>query len=222
MIDINTLYLESKKSIKSYREYREISKILNDKIFDYLETTQKGLNDINIMGLLKNNRVYLDKNIEFDYCHDFILYEKTLNNKSGVDLFLESHKLEDKSEIELIESMKNSKTSLYKVIDIDKKDFKIKIEDINTKEIINIIDISLSRTLDKDHLVFTRIISIGDVNFTSGMVMLFNLNHIDFLERVAKKEMKKLNIENENVKRFITFFYLSRQHGYNMTLTPTT
>lgn len=52
--------------------------------------------------------------------------------------------------------------------------------------------------------------------------MLFNLNHIDFLERVAKKEMKKLNIENENVKRFITFFYLSRQHGYNMTLTPTT
>lgn len=174
------------------------------------------------MGLLKNNRVYLNKNIEFDYCHDFILYEKTLNNKSGVDLFLENHKLEEKSEIELIESMKNSKTSLYKVIDIDKKDFKIKVEDTKTKETINITDISLSRTLDKGYLVFTRIISLGDVNFTSGMVMLFNLDHIDFLERAAKKEMKKLNIENESVKRFITYFYLSRQHSHNITLASTT
>ncbi|MGL5712388.1 MAG: hypothetical protein ACRCXT_02475 [Paraclostridium sp.] len=213
--------MNAQKNLEQYTKYRGISRKLNGKILKYIHTTEKPRNDLSLIKIIRNNEVYLDSEVEQDYIYDFIIYEKTINNQSGLDMYLQNHEVVDSDEIKLIDAMKNAKSVLYKVIEVNGENLTITLENIETNEMIDIVDIGFSGTLNKNCLVFTRIISLDDISFTSGMSMIFNINHEDFIKRILKKELKKSDLDTD-IQRFISYFYLARKNGYNISMVQTT
>lgn len=213
--------MNEQNNLEQYTKYRGISRKLNGKILKYIHTTDKPRNDFKLIKVIKNNEVYLDSEVEQDYIYDFIIYEKTIENQSGLDMYLQKHEVVDNDEIKLINAMKNAKTALYKVIENSEDNLTITLENIQTNERLNIVDIGFSSSLNKQCLVFTRIISLDEISFTSGMSMVFSINHEDFIKRVLKKEMKKSDLDI-HIQRFISYFYLSRKHGYDIRMVQTT
>lgn len=199
-----------------YIEYRNTSKELNHKILKYMEQSEKQNYDLQLLNLIKGNNIYMHDEGEKDKIYDLIIYEKTFNGKNGLDIYLENNEATDTKELQLINAMQNAKTVLYEVIDSNDEKSTVKLKDINTEEIIEIIDFGFSKTLNTNALIFTRILQTKEVNFTSGLAMIFNKNHKDFLDRVLKKDIRKSNLDNE-IQKFISYFYLSRKHGANVT-----
>lgn len=72
------------EEVKEYSKYRSIGMYLNDDILECLHDTQKPINDFKLLKIMKGNEIRLHKENEQDLCYDFILYEKTLNKKSGI------------------------------------------------------------------------------------------------------------------------------------------
>lgn len=197
-----------------YIDYRNAGKQLNNKILNFLNYTQKPSNDLKLLKILKGNNVYMFSPEEKDRSYDFIIYEKTLHGKSGLDLYLENIETNDTKELQLIDAMKNASAAIYKVMDLNSEKSTVKLQDLDTDEIIEIIDFGFSNTLNHDCLLFTRILKLEDINFTSGLAMIFNNNHKEFLQRVLKKDIRKSDLDSE-VQKFISYFYLSRKHGLN-------
>ncbi|MGL4912822.1 MAG: hypothetical protein ACRC3Y_10390 [Romboutsia sp.] len=202
---------ELNREILEYIKYRDIGKYLNNDILKYVCDTPKFKSDLTLLNVLKTNDICAYEEDELNLYGDFILYEKTSNKKSGLDLYLENNYL-DGEELRLINAMKSAYTSLYKTIDIDRQKCSVLLEKIDTGEEVSIIDIGLSKTLNNECLVFTRLIRLDNINLTSGMVMLFDNNHKDFLQRVLKKEMRKSNLEPD-IQKFISYIHLSRKHA---------
>ena len=110
--------------------------------------------------------------------------------------------------------MKNSKTSLYQIKSIDKENHTLYLEDmLNVGENISIIGIGFSESAPCNMIVFLRIIKLQKFNFTSGMAMSFLENHREYLLRRSKKFAKKLKMEDESIKKFISYFNLNRTDG---------
>ena len=84
---------------------------------------------------------------------------------------------------------------------------------LNGGEDISIIDIGLSESASCDILLFLRIIKLQKFNFTSGAYMVFLGNHLEYLLRRSKKFAKKLKMEDESIKKFISYFNLNRTEG---------
>lgn len=198
-----------------YREYRKDSKKFNHKILKYLEESEKPTYDFKLLDILKNNNVYMHSKGEKDRVYDFIIYEKTFNGKSGLDIYLKNNAVLDIREMQLAGAMKKAKTAMYKVLELDGEKSTVKLQHIDTDEIVEIIDFGSSKTLNENYLIFTRILRFQEVNFTSGLLMIFHINHKQFLENILKKEIKKSNLDSE-VQEFISYFHLSRKHGINV------
>ncbi|WP_297423344.1 hypothetical protein [Clostridium sp.] len=70
---------------------------------------------------------------------------------------------------------------------------------------------------EKQMLLHSKIlksaVNLQKFNFTSGVAMAFSGNHLEYLLRRSKKFAKKLEIEDESLKRFISYFNLHRTDG---------
>lgn len=84
---------------------------------------------------------------------------------------------------------------------------------MNVDNNIPIIDVGFSETASLNMLIFCRIIQLNQFNFTSGAAMLFPEEYKDYLLRKSKKNAKKLNVEDNSMKRFISYFHLHRTDG---------
>lgn len=70
-----------------YMDYRNISKKFNHKILKYMEQSQKPQHDLNLLGVSKGNGAHKYEESDKDRILDFIIYEKTFNNNSGLDIY---------------------------------------------------------------------------------------------------------------------------------------
>lgn len=108
--------------------------------------------------------------------------------------------------------MKNANTTMYEVLESNEEKATVKLKDIETNEII---DFGLSKSITENCLIFTRILSTEEVNFTSGLLMIFSKNHKEYLARVLKKEIRKSSLDKQ-VQMFISYFHLARKQGTNI------
>lgn len=200
--------------IEIYKEYRETQVKLHSKILKSVVSRERLLKAASTIGILKKNQVVMEKEEEGDLFFDFNVYERIEDNKNAVEIYIENNAVEDKIELELLEAMKNTNTSLYKIKSIDKEKNTLCLEDmLNGGEDILIIDIGLSESASCDILLFLRIIKLQKFNFTSGVAMVFLGNHLEYLLRRSKKFAKKLKMEDESIKKFISYFNLNRTDG---------
>jgi len=198
--------------IETYKIYKEKQQKLHAKILKNISKTDKLRKGYDILGVLKGNEVILSTQEEAAVAFDFNIYEKIEDNKNAVDLYIENSNAEDEVESELLKHMTDANTSLYKVQSVNKEEHTLILEDLfNIKEQVTIIDTELAETCTIDSMIFLRIIKLDKFNISSGMSMVFNANHKDYLLRKIKKNSKKIAIEDEVIKKFISFFQLNRE-----------
>lgn len=110
--------------------------------------------------------------------------------------------------------MDASEHSLYKIIKVDTEKSLIVVKDLlNDKDNINLIDVSLSKSVNEDLLVYTRLLNFAEFSITSGLGFIFSSNHKDFLMKRSRKLMKKIKSDSDSIRRFIAFFMLNRTDG---------
>lgn len=204
--------------VQIYKEYREKQVKLHSKILKSVISRERFLKAGSTIGVLKKDQIVMEKEQEGDLFFDFNVYERIDDNKNAIEIYIENNIAEDEIELELLEAMKNAKTSLYQIKNIDKEKHTLNLEDmLNAGENISIMDIGLSESATCNMILFLRVIKLQKFNFTSGVAMPFSGNHREYLLRRSKKFLKKLEIEDESMKRYITYFNLHRTDGLEIS-----
>ena len=209
-----------KNNISEYKHYRKIGMKLNGKLVKELSRSDMK-NAARLLGLLKKNTFIMDSEEEIDRFTEFAINDyHNISGKTTVQTYKENNidALKNTGEEQILESLLIAKPSLYKITDVNKKTSTVYLSDeFNNSEEIIIIDIGLSSsTKIKGFLLFSRIVSIGQIKMTSGAPLLFEKSKETVLREKYKKLYKKITLQNEQTKMAIVFFKLSQRLGYNV------
>lgn len=200
---------------KKYKKYRkaaiELNKKITEKVFDAVDLDDA----VNLLGFDRRGRtIIFDSEFEMDVMSDFMMFESIKGEKRSIDVYKEKYPAETDFEEEILEALINSRSSLFKIEHIDKKDNTIWLFDIlNEKQNIPLVDIGLSMSAETGFLMFTRLIPFEDFCMTSGVSFVFNPNLETYVARRYKKIMKKFKSENDSTRKFVAFFRLSKECG---------
>jgi hypothetical protein len=200
--------------VEKYKTYRKVLVKLHMKILDEFVSQSDFERGGKILDIVKNNKVVFQYYNEKDILFDFIIYEKIRDGHSALSEYEKRYGAKNSNEEEILAAMKLSETSLYEVIGINKENSTILLRDIlNNSKKSKLLDIGLSKSINTNVLVFTRLIKFDEFNMTSGLGLAFSGNYRDFLIRKSKKIMKKTKSGDTSVDRFVAFFKLSRTDG---------
>ncbi|WP_248928632.1 hypothetical protein [Paenibacillus hamazuiensis] len=199
--------------LDQYKSYRKMQFELHKKILKEIARINDLKKSAEMLGVLKNNDIVLEKEEERDSLLDFIVYETTVTGPSAFTLYAEKHPPANEEEAELYQAMKRSATALYEIEDIDVSACILKLKGMDTNQVVNVIDLGMSQTLKKGMLLFSRIVRFDEYGMTSGLVYGFSENHRVYVMSRSRKLMKKVKSGNESVDRFVAFFHLNRSDG---------
>jgi hypothetical protein len=200
--------------IEKYKEYRKISKELNNKIMDKCLDPDVFKKSARLLGAARGDVLILDDEDEMNILMDFALREYKVNKQTTVEIYREKIGWENEIEKEILDAFISSYTSLFKITSISKAEKSLILEDIlNKKDNIRIIDRALSKSAEPGLLVFVRIVPFKDFNMSAGILFAF----YDELEKDILKKYKmlskKVRSDNESIKRFVSFYKLSKTDG---------
>jgi len=200
---------------KKYKKYRRVGIELNKKIAEKMLEEFDLDGAVNLLGFDRQGQtIIFDSEFEMDVMSDFFRFESIKDGKRPIDVYKEEYPPTSEIEKEILESLVDSHSSLFKIERIDREKNIIWLSDIlNEKQNILLVDIGLSTSAEVGLLMFTRLISFDDFCMTSGVSFVFNPNLASYLKRRYKKIMKKLKIESDSTKKFTAFFRLSKECG---------
>ncbi len=206
-------------NLTKYKKYRTLGKDLITRLFKELSGSQLK-NAGRQLGILKKNKLVMEKEEEVDLYADFAINSfKDQNGKTAVQRFIEKHNEELKSEErDLLEPLLTAKASLFKVNKVNKEKALILLADVfNEEKGVEILDIGFSSSLSVNRfLMYTRIMRVGGISMTTGVAMLFKKEDESLLLEKYRKLEKKISIKDEDAKRYAIFFKLNRQLGYKV------
>lgn len=209
VINMRQMKLNKLSYIKRYNKLRRIHGEIVDSMLDYI---QNGKYDINeeIKDLSKTNEktkikelnmVNLDLNNPDDITifTELFVYPNESELKSVTEIYLEKNKFRNKEKIEMLEAMKNSFVSLFKIVKIDEEKGYVYYEDVFTRKRYRILDIAMSTTTKinpKRYMYsYNRIIKIDDeISFTTGIHCFMTSDNKKLMEYIRKTKTKKHTI----------------------------
>lgn len=202
-------------TIEKYRNIRTVGMELNGEFLKCLHP-----NDMRIamraLGVLKGDKIVLSSDADMDRCYDFVVHN--FRNSAGsnlIDIYAEKNSDLSGVEKEIIEASLASKSSLFKIVDIDPHAQTLELADlIGTGDNINVLDIGFSsNSASKYLLMYSRIISFDDFKMTSGAPLLFHPEYKETLLDKYKQKMKKVVVGDEQTKMSAAFFQLYQRYG---------
>ncbi len=203
--------------LDKYFNFRETLLRLHSKILDECVNADDFNKSVEILDIVKNNEVILESQSEEELLLDFNVYENLRNGENAIFEYMKKDIENTEQEKLLLNAMSESEHSLYKIIDIQREKCIITLEDmLKNKDPVKVVDRGLSNTTNKNILIYTRLLDLGEFNITSGMGFTFSLDHKDYLIKRSRKLMKKVKHDNSSVSRFIAFFKLNRTDGLPM------
>jgi hypothetical protein len=171
-----------------------------------------------ILGLYHAGKMIFQSETEVSVMMDFTIAEKLYDGKSLVDLEIESnHDLADEVRA-ILEAYRSGYTSLFEVLDKDPNKHTIRLYDLLRDDDKEIIDINLSRSVDKTQLLFFRLITFNDFSMTSGISFVFGSNNKEVLLRRYRAELRTRFTIDKSITRFLIFQRLNRQLGQEIRL----
>ena len=208
-------FFTKNKDIKRYKNYREVGKILNDKIIERYMSREIVLLSGKYLGIVKKDNLIFDNESESIALMDFIINECRINGKTVVELYKEKVKVDNDIETEILDGLINSYTSLFKIIDINKSDRKLILLDVlkNNDTPIEIIDIGFSQSAAPGLLFFTRLVPLADFNITGGFGFPFKEGSEATLLKEYKQIAKRVKSSDESIRRYVAFFKVYKRHG---------
>ncbi|MGD2182807.1 hypothetical protein [Lusitaniella coriacea] len=115
-------------------------------------------------------------------------------------------------EITYLNAAKASYTSLFKVIDVNLKERSITIVDLldSSNQSLSVLNVNLSKTIQPDCVIFSRLLPFEQFNAFSGMLAAFNEGSDRALLKRYKVMKQRVKSERESVRRFVACFKLNR------------
>lgn len=207
-------------TLERYKQIRKIGmEVVNIKLTKFIVNKYSKalmLGAAQKLGMLEGkNTIALNDKEETQYIFDFAINEMKREGKKGIELFRENEEVQDELEIEFMDAIENSYTSLFRVVNTSPNKGLIFIKNLlGDGKNIRLTDISLSQINDKDILIFTRIFPFKDINITSGMACIFDSNYEMELMRLYKQHMKNFD-NNDSEERFKFFYNQFQRIGIN-------
>lgn len=196
-----------------YNEYRrEEIRLINDKIFKTLDKAIL-LNAARILDMTdeNDNIMFTDEN-QMGALMDFAIHEMRIDGQNAVDKYIEKYGPENEMEEKVLNALKSSYTSFYRVVNISEEKNMLFLKDLlkDTRN-IRLIDINLSSMGDPDILVFTRVLPFPELNMTSGASFIFPEDYEIKITSAYKKSIEPVEKDIE-ANKYIIFYSLHR--GY--------
>lgn len=203
--------------IDLYNQYREEEiRIVNEKIFKTLDKAIL-LNAARVLEMTdkNDNIIFTDEN-QMGALMDFAIHEMRIDGQNAVDRYIEKHGAENELEEKVLNALKSSYTSLYRLVNISEEKHMLFLKNL-LKEIRNIrlIDISLSQINDPNILIFTRVLPFPELNMTSGASFVYTDELEISITSLYKKTMEQVK-EDIEANKYVIFYSLYKQYGLNM------
>jgi len=202
--------------VDRYRMYREANRKLNVKVMKACLERDAFMSAANLLSIAEGNAVFFDSMDETDVIMDFALNDYKVDGKNAVQIYRERYG-GNELELDILDALLSSYTSLFKITSVSRREKLVFFNDIINKRChIGLMDIALSRTATVGMLLFFRLLSFSDFNMASGVSFAFPGELESYLLRKYKKLRKKVESDSEAIKRFVSFFWLSKTDGLEM------
>lgn len=202
--------------VDRYRMYREANRRLNVKVMNACLEREAFMSAANLLGIAEGNAVFFDSMDETNVIMDFALNDYRVEGKNAVQIYREKYG-GDELELDILDALLSSYTSLFKITSVSRREKLVIFNDvINARSHIGLMDIALSKTATVGMLLFFRLLSFSDFNMASGVSFAFPGELESYLLRKYKKLRKKVESDSEAIKRFVSFFWLSKTDGLEM------
>ena len=143
--------------------------------------------------------------------YDMLIYKSTPSMSCITEDFIRDHRYKKPEKIEFLHSMLDSKLGLFEVTDINMEEGYAYLKDVFTGNECTIIDIGLSGQPNyDDNYLYTRIITYRDINFGSGLNLIFNKKE-QFIKNFIQKHKKNFTPDME----FVRFTELYNHYSQN-------
>jgi hypothetical protein len=199
--------------IEKYIRMREAGMAINGKLMKYVSKDMMN-HAVKLLGIrMQDNKIFFDSEEETSYLMNFLLFDYKVNGKNTVQVYQENHNVSTEIENEVINSMRSSYSSLFEVTSI--RGFTVRLRDLfrATDKPIKLIDVAFSMTASPGTILFIRLIPIDDQYMTSGVSFIFRKEIKDYVLRRYRKISKKIDANDQDMKRYISFFKLNKECG---------
>jgi len=210
---MNTQRVEQYQRIRQVcKEY--LSDLLNKDKYPEADPVVAG----KLLGIYRSGKIVFSTESEVSTLMDFSIAEKIFNGKSQIDREIESGLVVDEYKHAILEAFRSGYTSLFEVLGNVPADHTVQLYDLLKDEDKEIIDINLSRSIDKSKLLFFRILSFKEFAMSSGATFAFSSKHKDVLLRRYRSEIRSRFVIDKSVTRFLVFHRLNRDYGEDIIL----
>lgn len=200
--------------IEKYKEYRKIGKELTHKIMNECLDRNVLIKSAKLLGVARGETLVFESEDETSVLMDFALHDYRANKQNTIEVYREKIGWENEIEMEILDALISSYTSLFKIISISEAENSLILNDLlNKKDNIKIIDIALSKTAVLGLLVFIRLIPFKEFNMTAGASLAFPANSEKYILKRYKIISRKVKSDSEAIKRFVSFYKLSKTKG---------
>ena len=207
--------LKDKPHIKKYKKVRKIHGEIIDSMMRYLESPEYKENiekQYKEIIKQKNNNIrqfdtFFDTSTQLGVqaLANVVIYKNIENMNCITEEFLKMNRYPKTEKEEFLKSMLNSKAGLYEIIKTDFEEAQVYLKNVLNGEIIKLIDIGMSGNKNNSgHYLYTRIISYNDINFGTGLSLIFDKKD-KVIQKWIKDNKKDYNTKQE-IFRFLELY----------------
>jgi hypothetical protein len=204
--------------IERYREYRSEGQELNSKLFDAL-IDDEAIEAARFLGMMEEQDgeevVSHEGEADMAIHSDFAIHEIERDGTTALERFYQAENWDNKIEREIVEALRESYTSLFKIEDVSPDDRVLVLDNVLGigESRVELIDLKLSQTASSDALIFFRPVPLPEMTITSGFLLPFQAETKDHLLEVNQKVMNKTESRPESARRFYIFYQMHKKYG---------
>ena len=207
--------LKDKPHIKKYKRARKIHGEIMDSMIRYFESSKyKENTEKNYMNIIKQQEneikqldTFFDTRTQLGVqaLANVVIYKNIGNMECITEEFIKNNRYKKKEKEEFLKSMLDSKAGLYEIIKTDFEEAQVYIKNVLNGEVTQLTDIGMSGNKNNTgHYFYTRIISYDDINFGTGLSLIFDKND-KFIQKWIKDNKKNYN-EKQEIIRFLELY----------------
>lgn len=213
--NLRDFLLKDKSHIKKYKKARKIHGEIIDSMMRYFESSKYKENiekQYKEVIKQKNNNIdqldtFFDTRTQLGVqaLANVVIYKNIENMNCITEEFLQTNRYKKKEKEEFLKSMLDSKAGLYEIIKTDFEEAQVYLKNVLNGEITKLTDIGMSGNKNNTgHYFYTRIISYNDINFGTGLSLIFDKKD-KFIQKWIKDNKKEYNKKQE-IFRFLELY----------------
>lgn len=221
LVNLNRRLLNRKKHIKKYNKLRKLHSEILDSMDDFISSDKcnikKYLEIILKDFRVETNGVELNLNsLDVDdktILVELLVYKNHEKVPSVTEIFLEKKKFRNEEKLKMLDSMKNSYASLFRLVDVNREEGYVIYEDVFTYKRFKVIDIAMSSTLRMDTkrfvYMYNRIITYDDISFGTGIHCTMTSQNNGLKRFLKKYKNKKIS----NIAKCLMLYIISKKEN---------